>query len=135
MSVGLYFRSFIGFALQLVPCAFLLLLPFREKAFQRGRRRAFLLLALVSLSFSLCYPLNVWWNANLAVNSNLDDNLFMLLAIAGVTALFMRLTRESLTRKFSVLFIVIRYAAVRNAPSPSGAASIWKGTMPSYSST
>lgn len=113
MSVGLYFRSFIGFALQLVPCAFLLLLPFREKAFQRGRRRAFLLLALVSLSFSLCYPLNVWWNANLAVNSNLDDNLFMLLAIAGVTALFMRLTRESLTRKFSVLFIVISYAAVQ----------------------
>ena len=113
MSFGLYVRSFFGFALQLVPCALLLLIPFRDKAFQKGRKRAFALLALLSLGFSLCFPLNVWWNARIPADSNLDDNLFMLLAVAGVTALFMRITRESLTRKFSVLFIVISYAAVQ----------------------
>lgn len=113
MSVGLYVRSFFGFALQLVPCAMLLLIPFRDKAFQKGRKRAFTLLALLSLGFALCFPLNIWWNARLAENGNLDDNLFMLFAVVGVTALFLRLTRESLTQKFSVLFIVISYAAVQ----------------------
>lgn len=108
MSVGLYVRSFFGFALQLVPCAMLLLIPFRDKAFEKGKKRAYMLLALLSLGFSLCFPLNVWW-----ADSNLDANLFMLLAVAGVTALFMRLTRENLTRKFTVLFIVISYAAVQ----------------------
>ena len=110
MSVGLYVRSFFGFALQLVPCAILLLIPFRDKAFEIGKKRAYMLLALLSLGFSLCFPLNVWWSNRLPADSTLDDNLFMLLAVAGVTALFMRLTRENLTRKFTVLFIVIRYA-------------------------
>lgn len=113
MSVGLYVRSFFGFALQLVPCAMLLLIPFRDKAFNKGKKRAYMLLALLSLGFSLCFPLNVWWSNRLPADSNLDDNLFMLLAAAGVTALFMRLTRENLTRKFTVLFIVISYAAVQ----------------------
>ena len=48
-----------------------------------------------------------------AANGNLDDNLFMLAAIAGVTALYARITRVNLMRKFSALFIVISYAAVQ----------------------
>ena len=83
MSVGLYLRSFCGFALQLVPCAMLLLIPFQDEAFAKGKKRAFVLLALLSLGFSLCYPVNVWWNMGLAADTNLDDNLFMLLAIVG----------------------------------------------------
>ena len=37
----------------------------------------------------------------------------MLLAVVGVTALFFRITRERHVRKFTVLFIVISYAAVQ----------------------
>lgn len=113
MSVELYLRSFCGFALQLVPCAMLLPVPFGQEAFPKGRRRAFALLAALALGFSLCYPLNVWWHMGQTENTNLDDNLFMLLAIVGVTALFAGVTRESLTRKLSVLSIVISYAAAQ----------------------
>lgn len=113
MSVGLYLRSLCGFALQLVPCAMLLLIPFQDEAFAKGKKRAFVLLALLSLGFSLCYPVNVWWNMGLAADTNLDDNLFMLLAIVGVTALFFYVTRESLQRKLTVLSIVISYASVQ----------------------
>ena len=113
MSAANDLRSFFGFALQLVPCAMLLLIPFQDRAFPAGRRKAFALLVLLSLGFSLCYPLHVRWNARLSVNSNLDDNLYMLLAIACVTALFIRITRESLSRKFAVLFLVFSYAAVQ----------------------
>ena len=113
MSVGLYLRCFCGFALQLVPCAMLLLVPFRDEVFSKGRRRACMWLAALALAFSLCYPLNVWLNMSQAANSNLDDKLFMLSAIAGVTALYARMTRVNLMRKFSALFIVISYAAVQ----------------------
>lgn len=113
MSIGLYLRSFCGFALQLVPCAMLLLVPFRDGDFAGGKRRAYAWLAALSLGFSLCYPLSVWWNMGQAVSGNLDDNLFMLAAIAGVTALYARITRVNLMRKFSALFIVISYAAVQ----------------------
>ena len=113
MSFWLYLRSFCGFALQLVPCALLLLVPFQDQAFSKGKRRAYAWLAMLSLGFSLCYPLSVWLNMGRATNSNLDDNLFMLAAIAGVTVLYARLTRVNLMRKFSALFIVISYAAVQ----------------------
>ncbi len=113
MSVGLYLRSFCGFALQLVPCAMLLPVPFREEAFAKGKRWAYAWLAALALVFSLCYPLSVWLNMGQAANGNLDDNLFMLAAIAGVTALYARITRVNLMRKFSALFIVISYAAVQ----------------------
>ena len=113
MSVGLYLRGFCGFALQLVPCAMLLLVPFRKEVFPRGRRRAFLLLATLSLGFSLCYPLIARWNMGLSESSNLDDNLYMLAAVAGVTALYARMTRVNRVQKFSVLFIVISYASVQ----------------------
>jgi len=113
MSVGLYLRCFCGFALQLVPCAMLLLVPFGLETFPKGRRRAFFLLAALSIGFSLCYPLSAWWNMGLAEDTNLDDNLFMLLAIVGVTALFTGVVRESLARKLSVLSVVIGYAAAQ----------------------
>ena len=113
MSVGLYLRSFCGFALQMVPCAILLLLPFREEAFPKGKRKAYAWMAALSLVFSLCYPLSVWLNMGRAANSNLDDNLYMLAAIAVNTVLFFRITRENLMRKFSALFIVISYAAIQ----------------------
>ena len=113
MSIVLYLRCFCGFALQLVPCALLLLVPFRQEAFAKGKRRAYAWLAALALGFSLCYPLSVWWNMGQAANGNLDDNLFMLAAIASVTALYARMTRVNLLRKFSALFIVISYAAVQ----------------------
>ena len=113
MSFGLYLRCFCGFALQLVPCAMLLPVPFRDEAFARGKRWACLWLAVLSVGFSLCYPLIVWLNIDQAVNSNLDDNLFMLAAIAGVTAFYARITQVNLIQKFSALFIVISYAAVQ----------------------
>lgn len=113
MSFGLYLRCFCGFALQLVPCAMLLPVPFRDEAFARGKRWACLGLAVLSVGFSLCYPLSVWLNIDQAVNSNLDDNLFMLAAIAGVTAFYARITQVNLIQKFSALFIVISYAAVQ----------------------
>lgn len=113
MSFGLYLRCFCGFALQLVPCAMLLPVPFRDEAFARGKRWACLGLAVLSVGFSLCYPLIVWLNMDQAVNSNLDDNLFMLVAIAGVTAFYARITQVNLIQKFSALFIVISYAAVQ----------------------
>ena len=113
MSAGLYVRSFIGFAIQLFPCAMLLLMPFQEKDFTQGRRRAFLLLALLSIGFSLLYPLNIWKDMGHAESGNLDDNIFMLAAIAGGTALFFRLANVNSIRKISVLFIVIGYASVQ----------------------
>lgn len=113
MSVGLYLRNFCGFALQLIPCAMLLLVPFQDEVFAKSRRKAFALLVALSLGFSLCYPLNVFINMNHGANSNLDDNLYMLAAIAGVTALYVRMTRVSLMRKISALFVVISYAAVQ----------------------
>ena len=113
MTIGLYLRSFCGFALQTIPCAILLLLPFREEAFAKGKRKAYVWMASLSLVFSLCYPLNVWLNLGRPVNSNLDDNLYMLAAIAVTTILFFRITRENLMRKFSALFIVISYAAIQ----------------------
>ncbi len=113
MSFGLYLRCFCGFALQLVPCAMLLPVPFRDEAFARGKRWACLGLAVLSVGFSLCYPLIVWLNIDQAVNSNLDDNLFMLAAIVGVTAFYARITQVNLIQKFSALFIVISYAAVQ----------------------
>lgn len=113
MSFGLYLRCFCGFALQLVPCAMLLPVPFRDEAFARGKRWACLGLAVLSVGFSLCYPLIVWLNIDQAVNSNLDDNLFMLAAIAGVTAFYARITQVNLIQKFSAQFIVISYAAVQ----------------------
>ena len=109
MSIGLYLRNFCGFALQLAPCAMLLLVPFRDGDYAGGKRRAYAWLAALSLGFSLCYPLSVWWNMGQAVSSNLDDNLFMLTAIVGVTALYATITRVNLMRKFSALFIVISY--------------------------
>ena len=54
MSVGSYLRSFFSFALQLVPCAMLLPVPFREEAFRKGKRRAYALLAALSVGLSLC---------------------------------------------------------------------------------
>lgn len=114
MSVGSYLRSFFGFALQLVPCAMLLLVPFRGEAFRKGKKRAYALLAALSVGLSLCYPLDVWWFSRMAEkNTNLDDNAFMLLAVVGVTALFFRITRERHVKKLTVLFIVISYAAVQ----------------------
>lgn len=113
MSVGLFLRCFCGFALQLVPCAILLLLPFQKNAFQSGRRHAFVLLIGVSLVLSLCYPLNVWRSMRLAENSNLDDNLFMLASVIAVSAVFITVTNESLIRKLTALFVVIGYAAVQ----------------------
>lgn len=113
MSFGLYLRCFCGFALQLVPCAMLLPVPFRDEVFARGKRWACLGLAVLSVGFSLCYPLIVWLNIDQAANSNLDDNLFMLAAIAGVTAFYARITQVNLIQKFSALFIVISYAAVQ----------------------
>lgn len=113
MSVGLYLRSFCGFALQLVPCAMLLPIPFGQEVFPKGKRRAFILLAVLALGFSLCYPLNVLWNMGLTEDTNLDDNLFMLLAIVGVATLFIGITHESLMRKLSVLSIVVSYAAIQ----------------------
>jgi len=91
----------------------LLPVPFRDEAFARGKRWACLGLAVLSVGFSLCYPLIVWLNIDQAVNSNLDDNLFMLVAIAGVTAFYARITQVNLIQKFSALFIVISYAAVQ----------------------
>lgn len=107
-------QSFCGFALQLVPCAILLQVPFQEGAFSKGRKRAFALLSAFSVLFSLIYPLHVWWwSIWKPENNNLDDNIFMLLAIAGVTALFFRVTHANPVQKCSVLFIVVSYAAVQ----------------------
>ena len=113
MSFGLFLRSFCGFALQTVPCAVLLTVPFQEKAYAKGKRWACFWLVMLSIGFSLCYPLIVWLNISQVTNSNLDDNLFMLAAIAGVTVLYARITRVNMLQKFSALFIVISYAAVQ----------------------
>ena len=113
MSFGLFLRSFCGFALQTVPCAVLLTVPFQEKAYAKGKRWACFWLVMLSIGFSLCYPLIVWLNIIQVTNSNLDDNLFMLAAIAGITVLYARITRVNMLQKFSALFIVISYAAVQ----------------------
>ena len=113
MDAGFYLRNFLGFSLQLVPCAALLLLPCREEAFRKGRKRAFVLLTALSLLFSLCFPLTCLWSVPLAGNRNLSSNLYMLLAVIGVTALFIRITHESPVRKLFVLFAVVSYAAVQ----------------------
>ena len=113
MSFGMYLRCFCGFALQTVPCAMLLTVPFRERDFVKGKRRACLWLAALSVVFSLCYPFIVWLNTGRATNSNLDDNLFMLAAIAGVAAFYVQITRTNPIQKFSALFFVISYAAVQ----------------------
>ena len=68
MSIGLYLRNFCGFALQLAPCAMLLLVPFRDGDYAGGKRRAYAWLAALSLGFSLCYPLSVWWTMGQAVS-------------------------------------------------------------------
>ena len=112
MTFGFYLRSFCGFAPQLVPCVLLLLIPFREEAFIKGKHRAVVYLTALSIGFSLCYMLLFRWNMY-APDRNLDDNLFMLLAGAGCTILFIWVTHESPVRKFTVLFVVISYAAVQ----------------------
>ena len=113
MSTGLFFRSFCGFALQLVPCAVLLLLPFRNECFPAGKRKTLVLLTAVSITLSLVYPLNIRINMRMEKNGNLDDNLYMLLSIVIVTVLFFLLTREKTVRRLFVLFVVINYAAIQ----------------------
>ena len=113
MSTGLFFRSFCGFALQLVPCAVLLLLPFRNECFPAGKRKTLVLLTAVSIALSLVYPLNIRINMRMEKNGNLDDNLYMLLSIVIVTVLFFLLTREKTVRRLFVLFVVINYAAIQ----------------------
>ena len=81
MSTGLFFRSFCGFALQLVPCVILMLLPFRKECFPLGKRKTLVLLTAVSIILSLVYPLNIRINMRMEKNGNLDDNLYMLLSI------------------------------------------------------
>ncbi|MBR3245540.1 MAG: hypothetical protein IKF90_23050, partial [Parasporobacterium sp.] len=113
MSTGLFFRSFCGFALQLVPCVILMLLPFRKECFPAGKRKTLVLLTALSIALSLVYPLNIRINMRMKKNGNLDDNLYMLLSIVIVTVLFFLLTREKTVRKLFVLFIVINYAAIQ----------------------
>ena len=113
MSTGLFFRSFCGFALQLVPCVILMLLPFRKECFPLGKRKTLVLLTAVSIILSLVYPLNIRINMRMEKNGNLDDNLYMLLSIVIVTVLFFLLTRENTVRRLFVLFVVINYAAIQ----------------------
>ena len=112
MFTGLYLRSVCGFALQLVPCALLLLFPFPENAFSMGRKRASILLAAAAFGFSWFYPMCVRKTSHLLENSNLNDNLYMLLATIGVAALFASITHVDSLQKLFALFTVISYAAV-----------------------
>lgn len=90
-----------------------MLLPFRKECFPAGRKRAFLLLGSVSAALSLGYPLSVWLNMRMEKAGNLDDNLYMLVSIVIVTALFFLLTREKTVHKLFILFVVINYAALQ----------------------
>lgn len=90
-----------------------MLIPFREKSFVHGRARAIALLSVIVLFFSLCFPFAAWWGMTFTNYGNLLDNLYMLLAITGFTVSFFLVVRENYFQKFSVLFIVISYAAVQ----------------------
>jgi len=113
VPLNFYLRCFYGFTLQVVPCAVLLLFPFREKSFVHGRRRSIALFSVISLIFSLCFPFAAWWNRTFTNYENLLDNLYMLLTITGLTVSFFLVVRENYSQKCSVLFIVISYAAVQ----------------------
>ncbi len=113
MPFSFYLRCFYGFAIQLVPGSLLLPLPFGRKNDSRERRRSFLLLAMVSLGFSLCFPPVAWWGMRKTDCGNLVDNLYMLLAILAVAVVFFIIFHVNHVRKFTVLFTVISYAAVQ----------------------
>ena len=113
MPFGFYLRCFYGFVIQLLPCSLLLPLPFDSEKAPQPRRRSFLLPALVALGFSLCFPPVAWWGMTKTDRGNLVDNLYMLLAILAVTAVFFMLFHANNARKLTVLFIVISYAAVQ----------------------
>ena len=113
MPFSFYLRCFYGFAIQLVPCSLLLPLPFEREKYPKERRRSFLLLAMVSLGFSLCFPPVAWWGMTKTDCGNLVDNLYMLLAILGGTAVFFSVFHVNYVQKFTVLFIVISFAAVQ----------------------
>ena len=107
MSFSFYLRCFYGFAIQVVPCSLLLPLPFGRKSRPKERRRSFLLPAMVSLGFSLCFPPVAWWGMTKTDFGNLVDNLYMLLAILAVGAVFFTVFHVNYAQKLTVLFIVI----------------------------
>ena len=108
-----YVQSALGFALQILPCALLLPLPFDGTRFRRSRTRTFLLLGATALGLSLAFPFPSFWCMQNTSFGNLFGNGFILLSILIGVALFFRAVRDLIGRRLIVLFTVILYAAVQ----------------------
>ena len=94
MSAVYYVQSALGFALQILPCALLLL-------------------GATALGLSLAFPFPSFWCMQNTSFGNLFGNGFMLLSILIVVALFFRAVRDLIGRRLIVLFTVILYSAVQ----------------------
>jgi AraC-like DNA-binding protein len=68
---------------------------------------------MAALGFSLCFPPVAWWGMTKTDCGNLVDNLYMLLALLAVAAVFYSVFHVNYVQKFTVLFIVISFAAVQ----------------------
>ena len=117
MAADFLLRHFCGFALQLVPAALLLIVPFDRTRFRIRTRWMRLVFILVSLGLSGTYALTISAMHGRGLDAGgrgfLIGNLFMCASILVVVLLFFLLTRDRSLHKMLVLFGVVAFAAVQ----------------------
>lgn len=108
--MSLYLRQCAGFFLQFFPCALLCFLPFGEESLWVSRRRVFTGITAAVLVLSGLFPLMVAATEPYPIGS-VSHNLYMLLAVALLAAVYFRLLKEPLVKKLLVLYLAVFYAA------------------------
>lgn len=105
MSTALYFREFIGFILQLMPCAVLIIVPFLSFKPPENKRSVPVISSAILMS--LLFPFIS------TTKNNLIANIYMLMSILIVTALYMFAVKESPLKKLIILFLAVTFASVQ----------------------
>lgn len=105
----------IGFALQLVPSAILLFLPFEQVSYRRERRLALIIVIAVAMGFSVGFSLfhTRLFAYGYEPSFNLYANLYLSIAVVVIVIIHVALINVPAMHRFLVIFLVVLFAVVQ----------------------
>lgn len=116
MTVTLCFIQFLGFLIQTLPIALLLIVPFYEEQLRFSYKKSAFLLSAGMVLFSAGFALTLWMRSKfLSVPDGYDNligNFYMTLCLLATGVFFFRSVRADFLQKLTAIILLVHYASV-----------------------
>lgn len=112
--MSFFLRHFAGFLIQIGPSVLLTLIPFRNEDFRYSKKGVLIAYSILAIIVSACFPLARGLMPYMPFEqASILSNIYMLLVIVVIFALYFWMIRTQTIKKCIVLVLVVFYAATQ----------------------